>query len=337
MDSRIINRFRNLKCWKKIHNSKILITGGTGFVGCYVASVLVHMNDVLGLNNEIIIHGRSVSKLISLYGKVLSRDDVRSYISDISDEQIFVGKNINYIIHAAMPSDALQSLDPVSILNIAIKGTENIVGLSLLCHAKSIVYLSSVTIYGDTTGMLNIKEDYFEKQDWRNDNDAYMLGKRVAEFVLLSSYRNQHLPVKILRPGYVYGANPTKDNRVYNSFISNVAHDEKIELKSDGLLKRPLVYILDLVKAIFLALESDENGETFNVTGADMSIRDYRNCCVGCMEEDRNLCKNNAKNIPNTINNEKAKRRLNWNSDFSHEENIQEAIEIKRKLSYTSN
>ena len=330
LDSKILDRFSNLKCWAKIQKSKILVTGATGFVGCYVASILVRINDILGLNNEIIIHGRSLSKLINLYGKVLLRDDVRCYISDISDEQIFVDNNIDYIIHTAMPSDSLQSLDPVSILNIAIKGTENIVDLSLLYQAKSLVYLSSVTIYGNTTGKLNIKEGYFEKQDWRNDNDAYMLGKRAAEFVLLSSHRNHQLPVKILRPGYVYGANPAKDCRVYNSFISNVANNEKIELKSDGLLKRPLVYILDLVKAVFLSLESDENGEAFNIVGQDMSLRDYYNCCIGCNIEAHDH------NIDNTISTEKAESSIIWSVDFSHQENIKEAIEIKRKMPYFS-
>lgn len=326
LDSKILDRFSNLECWAKIQKSKILVTGATGFVGCYVASILVRMNDILGLNNEIIIHGRSLSKLINLYGKVLLRDDVRCYISDISSEQIFVKNNIDYIVHTAMPSDSLQSLDPVSILNIAIKGTENIVDLSLLYQTKSLVYLSSITIYGNTTGKLNIKEDYYEKQDWRNDNDAYMLGKRAAEFILLSSHRNHQLPVKILRPGYVYGANPTKDCRVYNSFISDVANNKKIELKSDGLLKRPLVYILDLVKAIFLALESNENGESFNVSGSDMSLREYYNCCIDGNVETQEPSTNN------TIDIEKSKSSINWSVDFSHEENIQEAINIKRKL-----
>lgn len=234
--------------------------------------------------------------------------------------------NIDYIVHTAMPSDSLQSLDPVSILNIAIKGTENIVDLSLLYQTKSLVYLSSVTIYGNTAGKLNIKENYYEKQDWRNDNDAYMLGKRAAEFILLSSHRNHQLPVKILRPGYVYGANPTKDCRVYNSFISDVANNKKIELKSDGLLKRPLVYILDLVKAIFLVLESNENGEAFNVSGSDMSLREYYNCCI-----DGNVETQEPSTI-NTIDTEKSKSSMNWSEDFSHEENIQEAINIKRKL-----
>lgn len=289
------------------------------------------MNDILGLNNVILIHGRNASKLRNLYGEVLSRDDVRCYISDISDEQIFIGDNVDYIIHTAMPSDSLQSLDPVSVLNIAIKGAENIVDLSRLCHAKSLVYLSSVTIYGNMAGLQNIKEDFFEKQNWRNDNAAYMLGKRTAEFVLLSSYRNHQLPVKILRPGYVYGANPVKDSRVYNSFISKVENNEKIELKSDGLLKRPLVYILDLVKAIFLSLASDENGEAFNVTGTDISLRDYYNCCLDCNIETHDH------NIDNMISTEKAKSCLNWSVDFSHQENIQEAVEIKRKLTCISN
>lgn len=156
------------------------------------------MNDILGLNNEIIIHGRNLKKITSLYGSMLYRNDVKCFISDINDDQIFVGGDLDYIIHTAMPPDLLYALDPVLILNTAIKGTENISALCTNCNVKSFVYLSSITVYGNIQGALNIDEKYHEKQDWQNDYDTYVLGKRAAEFVLFSNYRNHHLSVKIL-------------------------------------------------------------------------------------------------------------------------------------------
>ena len=94
---------------------------------------------------------------------------------------------------------------------------------------------------------------------------------------------------------------------------------------------RPLVYVLDLVKAVFIALESDENGEAFNITESDMSLRDYYNCCMS-YKESTTSNRDVARNKPNEFSTEKAKIRLNWCSEFSHEDNIHEAIEIKKKL-----
>ena len=290
------------------------------------------MNDKLHLGNEIIIHGRKLSKFKELYGNILERNDVKYYISNIDENQIFVGDRIDYIIHAAMPSDSLKDLDPVSILDIGIKGTENIVKLALKHKVKSLVYLSSVTIYGDITDKVNIDESYCDKQDWRNDNDAYMLGKRGAEFVLFSKFRNSGLPVKVLRVGYVYGANPMKDSRVYNSFIADAAHGNLIQLKSDGLLKRPLVYVLDVVKAIFLALDSVNEGESFNVTGPDMSLREFGSVCT--QKKDGKVSDNlNSDEIHiETISTKKAEEILKWDCEQDHVENIIEAIWIKRLM-----
>lgn len=328
----IARRFLKLNCWKNIRKSRVLVTGGTGFVGFYIVCILISMNDKLHLGNEIIIHGRKLSKFKELYGNVLERNDVKYYISNIDEKQIFVGDRIDYIIHAAMPSDSLKDLDPVSILDIGIKGTENIVKLALKHKVKSLVYLSSVTIYGDITDKVNIDESYCDKQDWRNDNDAYMLGKRGAEFVLFSKFRNSGLPVKVLRVGYVYGANPMKDSRVYNSFIADAAHGNSIQLKSDGLLKRPLVYVLDVVKAIFLALDSVNEGGAFNVTGPDMSLREFGSVCTQKKDEKVSDNLNSDEIHIETISTKKAEEILKWDCEQDHVENIIEAIWIKRLM-----
>ena len=76
----------------------------------------------------------------------------------------------------------------------------------------------------------------------------------------------------------------------------------------------------------FMQLESNENGESFNVSGSDMSLREYYNCCIDGNVETQEPSTNN------TIDIEKSKSSINWSVDFSHEENIQEAINIKRKL-----
>lgn len=329
----MLKRFINLRCWQNIRNSKILITGGTGFIGFYIVCILIRMNDKLKLKNEIIIHGRKISKLKELYGTILNRKDVKCYVSNIVEEQVFGGE-FDYIIHAAMPSDALKTLDPVSVMDIAIKGTENIVALAICKNVKSFVYLSSVTIYGDLSCKKNIGEDYFDKQDWRNDNDAYMLGKRCAEFVLFSKHKNKGLPVKIIRPGYVYGANPLSDGRVYNDFIASIAKGDDIELKSNGSLKRPLVYVLEVVKAVLLALDSNKNGEAFNISGDAISLRNFYEILVQ-RENDLTFSAQSVTTSSGNdciVNTQKSRQLLGMEYEASHENLIKEAIVIKKRM-----
>lgn len=92
-----------------------------------------------------------------------------------------------------------------------------------------------------------------------------------------------------------------------------------------------MVYILDLVKAVFLALESDENGEAFNIAGEDMLLKEYYSCCLAYMEGHK-MYKDNMQKRISAICTEKAKQSLNWTIDFTRDINIQEEIDLKQML-----
>jgi nucleoside-diphosphate-sugar epimerase len=329
---------KSLSCWDEIRNSSILVTGATGFLGYYIVSSLLMLNDSLQLNNEIIVHGRNIDKVMRILGDFWKKPNLKVIIGDLTEEIIFPSKSIDYIIHAAMPADSnVLAQEPVRVFDSAVEGTKNIISIASRCHTKSLVYISSVTIYGEISQKSEVDELYMDMQDWRNDRDAYMMGKRSAEFLLLAQARHNSLPVKILRPGYIYGANPFHDNRVYNSIIENAASGHEIILKSDGLLSRPLVYVMDVVKAIFLMLASECFGECYNVSGDNCNLRTYANIAAQKGQvalkyenfQDENQCCHG--DTQNNISTKKIKK-CGWSVNQSMDKQIAEAIMLKKMM-----
>lgn len=205
---------------------------------------------------------------------MINRNDLYITIGNVEDF-VFPKLNVDYVIHTAMPSDTkVLKENPVDVFKTAITGTNNIISVAIKTNSKALVYLSSITVYGVLNNE-HIDENYLSIQDWKNDSDAYILGKRNAEFLLFAAARHNELPVVILRPGYVFGANPCNDARVYNSFIAKAANEEDLVLMSDGLVNRPLIYVKDVVSAILKALISNKKGEAYNIVGENCTIRRF--------------------------------------------------------------
>ena len=323
-----------LSCWATLKNSTILITGATGFLGYYLTEVLLEANAALNLNNSIIICARNFDKAYSLFQHRIKQKNVRLVLGDLCEEIIIPIHKIDYIIHAAMPSDAKNVKDhPGEVIRSAIKGTETILSLAEKHNTRSIVYVSSVTVYGKTENVAYIDEEFVGEQDWKNGSDSYMLGKRVAEHLMLSEAAAQNITIKIVRPGFIFGANPMPDSRVYNNLIEKAARQEAIELLSDGSLTRPLVYVMDVVKAIFMMLDDEESG-CYNVTSGECSLLKYAKMVADYSKSEFKV-KKSGDNQNLSINKvdystRKIQHKYNWKVTNMNEA-IREAINIKRE------
>lgn len=126
---------------------------------------------------------RNLRKAEKVYQKILCRNDLAVLLCDLCETIIIPTQKIDYIIHTAMSSDPkVLENESSMVLDTAIDGTKNMISLAINARCKSFVYLSSVTIYGDISDKENITEEYIGMQDWRNNKDCYMLGKKTQNF-----------------------------------------------------------------------------------------------------------------------------------------------------------
>ncbi len=265
-----------LEIFENIKESSFLITGGSGFIAYYIVMALLCLNDERENNNRVAILIRSEDKARKKYGKLLERDDFKVIVQDVCSPMNDV-ESFDYVIHAASAASAEQfEKNPIGVFNSNVIGTENVIDFVRAKLCKSMVYVSSFTVYGNGTDQVSTVDESFRgPDDWSTNRSCYSLGKRSGEFLCMAAVRKYGCPIRIVRPGFVYGASTPEDNRVYSQIIRNVAECEPIVLQSAGLLFRSMAYVTDVVRGIFYALLRGKEGEAYNIANEFASIRGF--------------------------------------------------------------
>lgn len=255
--------------WEKLKNTMCLITGATGLIGSLVVNTLIYLNDKYSYNINITIWVRNFHKAKKQYG-----DKVNYHIADILDS-FENTKGFEYIIHcAAITNSKMMVENPVDTINIAVGGTNNILQLAQKSkEIKSIVYLSSMEIYGVVEKKQNpITEDKVGKIDLLNPRSSYPESKRMCETLCCAYNKQFNLPVKIVRLAQTFGVGCSLvDNRVAMQFAKSALKGEDLILHTEGKTITNFCYSEDAIRAIFTILLKGQNGMAYNVCNSSES------------------------------------------------------------------
>lgn len=253
-----------------------LITGGSGFIARHTVLPLLAANDLYGLNNTVVLLCRSEKNARRAFGALLDRPDCRLLVQDVCDDIACSAPRFDHIIHAASPAEAKYfEAFPVEVFNSNVLGMQSVLKRAARDGCASVVFLSSFTVYGDTGGRAVIDESHTGADDWRTCRAAYSCGKRAAEFLCFAEHEKRGLPVRIVRPGFVYGASSANDSRVYAEIIACAARQEPVVLRSAGHVFRSMVHVSDVTRAVFAVLFHGADGEAYNVAAEHASIREF--------------------------------------------------------------
>lgn len=239
-------------------NKKILITGGRGFIGSWLAQSLYRSNNVTLFDNG----RRDATKFLS--PQILK--DVEQISGDIRDERIVkeVIKNKSIVIHlAAIAGVSSYERDPLGTLEVNLFGCATLLRTLVQSNVEKIILFSSSEVYGATA--VNVKEEdttcigtLYEKR-W-----SYAISKLAADHLALAFFHRYHLPISIIRPFNIYGPRQVGEGAVVN-MIARIVQDGVIPVTGDGKQKRAWCYISDLVEAVRLLCQIKVVGECYNI------------------------------------------------------------------------
>lgn len=255
-----------------------LITGSTGFLG----SSLV--NHLISISSDIVVYApvRDISKAYQLFDE-RARNQVKlfTYDSTVYNYDDLVGK-IDYIIHCAAPTSSKFFVEhPVETITSIMDGTERLLrGFSKDDRVKSIVYLSSLEVYGDVVTEDTITEEFQGYINPLSVRSSYPMAKRLAETLCAAYVKEYGMPIKIARLTQICGPGvDLNDNRVFAQFCRLTAYGLPIELKTEGKSARPYCYITDTISAILTILLNGVAGVAYNVANPNtyISVRDLAN------------------------------------------------------------
>jgi len=231
-------------------NSRVLVTGGAGFLGSHLVERLLERGDeVLCVDNFYTGTRRNVEHLIGHPRFELMRHDVCFPLYVEVDE----------IYNLACPASPVHyQHDPVQTTKTSVHGAINVLGLAKRLGAK-ILQASTSEVYGDPTVHPQV-EEYWGNVNPIGIRSCYDEGKRCAE-TLFFDYRRQHnLRTKVVRIFNTYGPRMHPDDgRVVSNFIVQALRGQPITIFGNGNQTRSFCYRDDLVEAMIRMMETDDS------------------------------------------------------------------------------
>ena len=181
-------------------NDRVLITGGTGFLGSALAKKLVELNfDVILFDNN--VRG-SLDKIKNIYDKVTFVDgDIRN-IDDVKK----VSSNIDTIFHLAFINGTKYFYEkPELVLDVGVKGALNILDFAGQSKANTFIMASSSEVYNTPTTIPTLENERAIVTDIKNPRFSYAGGKLISELLTVNYFRKTTIRDMIFRPHNIFG------------------------------------------------------------------------------------------------------------------------------------
>ena len=261
-----IENLANKEIYNCFKNKTVLITGATGLIGSEIVFSFICANRIKDLNVKVIAFVRNEAKAENLFKNILNNSNFKLHIADIKDE-INIEENIDYIIHCANITSSQMMLEkPVETSLIALDGTKNILEFACKKEVKSLIFLSSLEIYGLINKEELIKEDDFGYIDLSNPRSCYPESKRMAENLCIAYSHQYGLNTKIARLTQTFGAGINdEDKRVFAQFVQSAINKKNIVLHTKGNTTRNYCYLTDAINGILTVLIKGENKNAYNI------------------------------------------------------------------------
>jgi UDP-glucose 4-epimerase len=243
----------------QIEGTKILITGGAGFVGSATADQLLDAGaaEVRVLDNLVrgnlrnLENAKRSGRLVVIEGDIRDVDTVDSAVA-----------GVDYVFHAAALRITRCAEAPREAVQVLIDGTSNVLESAVRHKVKKIVAASSASVYGNPS-YLPMDEDHPF-----NNRTLYGAGKIANEQMLSSYYEMFQLPYVAFRYFNIYGPRMDLDGvytEVLIRWMDAIEAGQSPKIFGDGSQSMDFVFVEDVARANVAGLVSDVTDEVFNV------------------------------------------------------------------------
>ena len=251
---------------KQVKNSRILVTGGAGFIGSNLAEVLLQQeNEVIVLDNfstgrqENLESFKNHKNFRLITGDIRSMEDCRKAVD-----------GVDYILHQAALGSVPRSVkDPMTSTHVNILGFVNMLFAAQEAKVKRFVYASSSSVYGDSPVLPKVEEQT------GTPLSPYAITKSVNEMYAKNFHDLYGIDTVGLRYFNVFGRRQDPYGAyaaVIPRFASALLKHESPVINGDGSYSRDFTYIENVVQANQCALLADDPAalnQAYNIACGD--------------------------------------------------------------------
>lgn len=260
----------------------VLVTGGAGFIGSHlIERLLAHGHGVICVDNFDGFYSPSLKEKNVLGSSQNSRFSlVRGDIRDTDLlEGVFQGDDFKAVVHLAARAGVRPSLlEPKLYADVNVRGTVNLLELSVKHRVERFIFGSSSSVYG-----ISSKLPFHEDDRVNRPISPYGATKLAGEQMCYTFHHLYDLRVVILRFFTVYGPRQRPDMAVHK-FTRAIDRGQEVTIYGNGRAKRDYTYISDIMDGIMAVLGGEFEFEIFNLGNSRMvELRELVATIEGCL------------------------------------------------------
>ncbi len=223
---------------------KIIIFGGSGFLGSHVADVLTQQG------HDVVIFDKDPSPYL--------KDNQELIVSDVLDMQSVCnavqGADVVYNFTAIADLEEADQ-NPIDTVKINVLGNMNILEAARQANVKRFIFSSSIYVYSDA-------------------GSFYRSSKQASELFIENYSQKYDMPYTILRYGSLYGPRADENNSIYK-MLEEALVNNKITRHGDGEEIREYIHVLDAAHLSVKILGKEYENQCMIITGNEqIKIKD---------------------------------------------------------------
>lgn len=254
-------------------SDRILVTGGTGFLGSALVRRLVKSG-----HNVVVMDDNSRGSLVRLEDV---KDQVTFVAGDIRDAQAVAAatRGCCSIFHLAFVNGTKFFYEkPDLVLDVGVKGALNTLQAAKECEVGTYILASSSEIYQQPTHVPTSESERAIIPDVRNPRFSYAGGKLISELLSINFLRNTPIRDLIFRPHNVFGPNmgfehviPELMQKLFTATNGWKSDKADIDIQGSGDETRAFCFVEDAVDQLMALYDRGEKGEVYHI-GIDNEI-----------------------------------------------------------------